>query len=230
MASKASSCSGGRVSASSAPSTASSCDPAGDAVLHGGLEQLVEHRPHLALGCDAGEERHRLALEQAEGGRHAGLAEGLHEQRLERLEQLGRGRQVGAEHEHPALERGGDPHHGVEQLAGLGVGRPPQHQHTGHLQGAVEGVLEVGGVDLDDQPPGHGGLLRGRVAGHGAGRHPGSGGRGGGGRHARRRRTGRRRRGCPRAGWSRSWSRFCQRGDRRGLSGPCRRRAGRWRR
>ena len=117
--------------------------PAGDAVLHGRLEQLVEHRAHLALGRDAREQRDRLALEQAEGRRHAGLPEGLHEQRLERLEQLGRGRQVGAEHEQPTLERCGDPHHGVEQLAGLRVGRSPQHQHTGHLQGAVERLLEV---------------------------------------------------------------------------------------
>ena len=74
-------------------------DPPGDAVLHRRLEQLVEHRPHLALGLQAGEERHRLALEQPERRGDARLAERLHEQGLEGLEQLGRAREVGAEHE-----------------------------------------------------------------------------------------------------------------------------------
>ena len=151
MASKASSCSGGRASASSAPSTASSSTRPVMPFCTAAWSSWSSTARTSLSGCHAGEERHRLALEQAEGGRHARLAEGLHEQRLERLEQLGRGRQVGAQHEHPALEGGRDPHDGVEQLAGLRVGRAPQHQHAGHLQGAVERLLEVAGVDLDDQ-------------------------------------------------------------------------------
>ncbi len=43
----------------------------------------------LPLVGEAGEERHRLALEEAEGGRDGGLAEGLDEEGLEGLEQLG---------------------------------------------------------------------------------------------------------------------------------------------
>ena len=205
-------------------------DPPGDAVLHGGLEQLVEHGAHLALGHHAREQGDGLALEQTEGRRHAGLPEGLHEQRLERLEQLGRGRQVGAEHEQPALERRRDPHHGLEELAGLRVGRPPQHEHTGHLQRAVEGLVEVLGVDLDDEPAGHGRLTVGRFAGDGAGRHPGSGGRRGGGRHPGDGGQVDGAAGARGRGGARSWSRFCQRGDRCGLSAPGRRRAGRSRR
>ena len=89
MASKASACSGGSSSVVGARH-ALELDPAGDAVLHGRLEQLVEHRPHLALGLQAREERHRLALEQPERRGDARLAERLHEQGLEGLEQLGR--------------------------------------------------------------------------------------------------------------------------------------------
>ena len=229
MASNASACSGDS-SISSAPGDALELDPAGDAVLHGRLEQLVEHRPHLALGLQAGEERHRLALEQPERRGDARLPERLHEQGLEGLEQLGRAREVGAEHEHAPLERGGHPHDGVEQLPGLRVGRPPQDEHPGHLEGAVERFLEGGRVDLDDEPTGHRGGRRGRLAGDRAGRHPAARRRRGRRGQVRRRRTGRRRRGCPRAGWSRSWVRLCQRGAAPGFSGPCRRRAARGRR
>ena len=67
----------GGSSASASSSTASSAlrvvggraDPAGDAVLEGDLEQLVDDRLHLLRQQWADEERQRPALEQRDGHR-----------------------------------------------------------------------------------------------------------------------------------------------------------------
>ena len=52
-------------------------DPTGDAAPDRGFEQLVDGRADLVYGSDPREERHRLALEEAEGRGDVGLPEGL---------------------------------------------------------------------------------------------------------------------------------------------------------
>ena len=118
-------------------------DGAGDAVLRGERQHLVDDRRDLGLGLDALEERHRLALHEREAHRH-----GLH---LEGLQDRGVGVDVDGHELEAARVAAGDRAEGRDEVGRLLEPRRPQHHDDGVPIGRRDDVTDRGVSALDDE-------------------------------------------------------------------------------
>ena len=114
---------------------AAGADPSGHAVGGRDLEKFIEQAAYLLFVRAALEERHGLALDHRDGGRH-----GLH------LERLGKFREhvdVRGPEDQPAVVALDDAFKDVHQLAGAWRIGGPEGDHHGHLGREVHELLEV---------------------------------------------------------------------------------------
>ena len=114
---------------------AAGADPPGHAVGGRDLEKFIEQAAYLLFVRAALEERHGLALDHRDGGRH-----GLH------LEGLGKFREhvdVRGPEDQPAVVALDDAFEDVHQLAGAWRIGGPEGDHHGHLGRELHELLEV---------------------------------------------------------------------------------------